>query len=62
MKQFKIITVTNNFWKPDNLTKKVELKLEELSNEGFEIVSVSFGYNLWKIPSAFITVKRELKI
>jgi hypothetical protein len=46
MKQFRIFTVSKNFWKLENFTKKVELKLKELSNEGFEIVSVSFGYNL----------------
>lgn len=62
MKQFRIFTVSKNFWEPDNLIKKAELKLEELSNEGFEIVSVSFGYNLWKIPTTFITVRREVKI
>jgi|694.fasta_scaffold77254_3 hypothetical protein len=50
MKQFRIITVTKNFWKPDNLIKKVELKLEELSNEGFEIVSVYLDIIYGKYP------------
>jgi hypothetical protein len=50
MKKYSIITVSYNFWKPDNLTKKVELKLEELSNEGFEIVSVYLDIIYGKYP------------
>ena len=59
MKQFRIFTISKKFWKLENFTKKVEEKLEEISNQGFEVVSVSFGYNLWKMPTAFITVKRK---
>lgn len=62
MKKYSIITVTYNFGKTENLVKKVEAKLNELSDEGFEIISVSFGKNNWNVQSAFITVKREVKI
>jgi hypothetical protein len=62
MKKYRIITVTKNFWKTENFINKVEIKVNELSNEGFEIINVSFGTNNWNVQSAFITVKREVKI
>ena len=62
MNKYKIITVPMNFWKSENFVNKVETKVNELSNEGFEIISVSFGKNNWNVQTAFITVKREVKI
>lgn len=61
MKQFRIFKISN-FWSTSNLTLKVENELMQLSNEGYEIISVSFGYNLWSIPTAFITTRREVKL
>jgi hypothetical protein len=43
------------------LTKDVENELKRLTNEGYEIISVSFGVNMWRIPTAFITTSREVK-
>jgi hypothetical protein len=43
------------------LTKDVENELKQLANEGYEIISVSFGVNMWWIPTAFITTSREVK-
>ena len=45
-------------WSTDRLTQKVEEKLGELEAAGWEIVSVSFGTNLWYQPTAFVTVRQ----
>ena len=58
MVQFQVIRVTN-FFSTSKLTKQVESQLNKLNSDGFEIISVSFGYNAWLIPTAFITVKKE---
>lgn len=42
-------------WSTSKLTRDVENELKKLTNEGHEIVSVSFGFNIWWIPTAFIT-------
>jgi hypothetical protein len=38
------------------LIAKVEKLLNEKNQEGYQIVSVSFGLNIWWIPTAFITI------
>lgn len=46
-------------WSTDRLTRRVEEKLDELEAAGWEIVSVSFGTNLWYQPTAFVTVRQS---
>jgi len=46
-------------WSTDNLTNDVEKILKEKTDEGYEIISVAFGINLWWMPTAFITLKIE---
>ena len=60
MKQFKVFKISN-MWSTARLTKDVENELKQISNEGYEIISVSFGFNIWWIPTAFITTSREVK-
>ncbi len=45
-------------WSTENLRKKVELLINQKSKEGYEIVTVSFGMNLWYAPTAFITIAK----
>tara|TARA_B100000809_G_scaffold140254_1_gene137802 strand:+ start:1041 stop:1187 length:147 start_codon:yes stop_codon:yes gene_type:complete len=45
-------------WSTSSLTNKVEKILSEKEKEGWEIVSVAFGTNLWYVPTAFITIKK----
>jgi hypothetical protein len=55
MKNYTIILETE-FWSTKALKNKVENILNEKTAEGFEIVSVSFGLNLWWLPTAYITI------
>ena len=57
MNTYKILKFST-MWSTSSLTKKVEKILSEREKEGWEIVSVAFGTNLWYAPTAFITLKR----
>jgi hypothetical protein len=57
MKEFSVIKVVD-LWSTNRLRRKVENFLNQLSNEGYEIVSVSFGFNIWLVPKAYITVRK----
>ncbi len=43
-------------WSTKQLITRVEKILNEKNQEGYQIVSVSFGLNIWWIPTAFITI------
>ncbi|MFN3848244.1 MAG: hypothetical protein ACK4NY_02395 [Spirosomataceae bacterium] len=58
MKTYKIIK-KSTFWSTNSLINKVEQILQSAIQENYEIVSVSFGVNLWWIPTAFITLSKE---
>jgi hypothetical protein len=60
MKQFRVFKISN-MWSTARLTKDVENEPKRLTNEGYEIISVSFGVNMWRIPTTFITTSREVK-
>ncbi len=55
MKQYTIVT-ESSMWSTKQLIAKVEKLLNEKNQEGYQIVSVSFGLNIWWIPTAFITI------
>ena len=59
MKKFKVIKISE-YWSTDSLTKNIEIKLNSLSQEGYEIISVSVGINMWWFPTAYITVSKDL--
>jgi hypothetical protein len=61
MKQFRVFKISNT-WSTEKLIKDVENELKQITNEGYEIISVSFGFNSWGIPTAFITTSREVKL
>jgi hypothetical protein len=60
MKQFRVFKISN-LWSTSRLTRDVESELLKLTNEGYEIMSVSFGFYIWWIPTAFITTNIEVK-
>ena len=60
MKHFRVFKISNT-WSTSRLIKDVENELKQITNEGYEIISVSFGVNMWWIPTAFITTSREVK-
>ena len=55
MKKFEIIKISE-MWSTEKLRKKVERLINEKSKEGFEIVTVAFGINLWYMPTAYVTI------
>lgn len=55
MKNYSIIKLST-MWSTDRLKNDVEKTLNEKTSQGFEIVSVAFGVNLWWMPTAFITI------
>lgn len=57
MKKYTVLKLSTT-WSIETLTKKVENLLNEKDAEGFEIVSVAFGVNLWWMPTAYITIRK----
>jgi hypothetical protein len=54
---YSIIQVST-FWTSDSLIEKVEETLNKKAKEGYEVVSVSFGYNSWLMHTAYITLRK----
>jgi len=42
----------------EGLRNDVERILNDKTTQGYEIISVSFGVNLWWMPTAFITISK----
>jgi len=55
MKTYRIIK-RSTMWSTSSLTAEVEKVLYEKTRDGYEIVTVSFGINIWWMPTAFITI------
>jgi hypothetical protein len=52
------IVKESTMWSTNSLKKKVENILNEKTNEGYEVVTVAFGLNMWWMPTAFITLRK----
>ncbi len=48
----------STMWSTNLLKKKVENILNEKTKEGYEVVTVAFGLNMWWMPTAFITLRK----
>ncbi len=57
MKAYTIIKISE-MWSTDNLRLKVEQLLNDKTRDGYTVESVSFGTNLWYMPTAFITLSK----
>ena len=57
MKTYTIIT-ESTMWSINSLKEKVEKLLNEKTKDGYEVVTVAFGVNIWWMPTAFITLYR----
>jgi hypothetical protein len=55
MKKYKIIK-RSTMWSTSALTADVEQLLNEKTQDGYEIVTVAFGINIWMMPTAYITI------
>jgi|GEM_PF-964327 len=51
----KIVTVSD-CWTTKRLMQKAKNKMNEKVEEGWRIISVSIGYDIWFRPTAFITI------
>lgn len=54
---YQIIKITN-MWSTDRLRQQAEETVNARVRQGWEVVSVSFGLNLWWIPTVFITIRK----
>lgn len=59
MKKYTVIKLSTS-WSTSELTKKVEHVLNKKANDGYEIVTVAFGVNIWWMPTAYITVCKQI--
>ena len=57
MKNYSIIKLST-MWSTNSLKNDVERLLNQKNAQGYEIVSVAFGVNLWWMPTAFITIRK----
>ncbi|GGD63290.1 hypothetical protein GCM10011514_29150 [Emticicia aquatilis] len=57
MKKFEIIRVSD-WWSTSSLMEKAENTANQKSQEGYQIVNISFGYSIWLAPSAYITITK----
>ncbi len=57
MKKYSIIKLST-MWSTDTLRTDVEKLINVKVLEEYEIVTVSFGTNIWYMPTAFITIAK----
>lgn len=55
MKYYSIIKLST-MWSSDTLKNNVEELINKKAKDGFEIVTVAFGVNMWWMPTAYITI------
>lgn len=55
MKVYRIIKLSTN-WSSETLRINTEKMINEKVNDGYEIVTVAFGVNMWWMPTSYITV------
>lgn len=53
-----IVLSESSMWSTSKLKQNVERILNEKTKEGWEVVSVAFGINIWWIPTAYITLSK----
>ena len=46
----------STMWSTDTLRMEVEQLINQKNREGYEIVTVAFGVNMWWMPTAFVTI------
>ncbi len=53
-----IVISESSMWSTTKLKKNVERILNEKTIDGWDVVSVAFGINIWWIPTAYITLSK----
>jgi hypothetical protein len=59
MKTYRVIKLST-MWSTTTLTREVEQLLNEKTRDGYEIVTVAFGVNMWWLPTAYITISKPI--
>ena len=57
MKNYQLLTVSDA-WSIQKMRAKAENMMNEKVAEGYEINFVTFGYNMWMMPTLYITVSK----
>lgn len=47
---------TSNMWSTEKLRRKAEEIINRETENGWNLISVSLGFNIWYIPTVFITI------
>jgi hypothetical protein len=55
MKNYSVLSVSS-MWSTKKLKLEVEKVLNQKASEGYEIVFISFAFNTWWAPTAYITI------
>jgi len=55
MKNYSVLSVSS-MWSTKKLKLEVEKILNQKASEGYEIVFISFAFNTWWAPTAYITI------
>jgi len=56
-----IVISESSFWSTKKLKQNVENTINTKTKEGWELVSVSFGFNTWWILTSFITLCKQVE-
>jgi hypothetical protein len=57
MKEHSIIKLST-MWSSESLRRKTEDLVNDVALDGYEIVSVAFGVNVWMMPTAYVTISK----
>ena len=57
MKKFELHAASDS-WSYEKMRAKAETIMNEKVAEGYEINFVTFGYNMWGMPTLYITVSK----
>ena len=50
------ITKLSTLWSSETLKNDVEELINNKARDGYEIVTVAFGVNMWWMPTAYLTI------
>lgn len=57
MKDYRIL-ILSTWWSTESLRADTERLINEKARDGYEIVTVAFGVNMWWMPTSYVTVRK----
>ena len=57
MKEYRIIKLST-MWSSETLRTDTEKLINEKTKDGYQIVTVAFGVNMWWMPTSYITIRK----